>query len=152
MTHATLPQPKFNIGDEILWDTSNENVIYFRRTYLRSLIKDTRKVMGSLAKDYPDEWSATGKIHEGNKKAIRERMDVFDHPDKVEICGTNVVGSQGYDVNANQCYITGGGSWGAASCHYNVVFRKRIKGDKDIALFTRIHIHEQYVTLVEKTS
>lgn len=117
----SIPTPKFQIGQVVHFRPDP----YWRREMLRHLIRAAR----ACAEARDDE---RGKpLIAIRKQAIREKMRMFDHPDRVQICGIVPLYGHPYDRPGtslhifNACYLTPGQCHGGLVYGYLLMFMVR---------------------------
>jgi len=134
-----IKKPKFNIGDKVIYcpNKENGNKNFWRKRYLRHLIKDHRIVCTRI-----DELEKNGKLKKHTKNDIIKCMKILDNAynKPVEIIGIVAINVfNGDSVSFNQCYVNDGHCHSGTRFEYQILIRFK-KGKNTLALITGIPV------------
>jgi len=135
METKDYPQPKWKIGQKVIWEPRNTPYVYdgkdgeviiqsdfdfWCRQYLRHIVKFNRRIQ-----NYGDKRNE--KIRTHIKDRIRHSMEILRNSwgKEVEIAG--IIAIDGFNVDSeqfNQCYVAGvAGASSPVSYHYQICIR-----------------------------
>ncbi len=106
----TFPQPKFKLGDKVVYIRAKD---WWRGEYLRHLVSFWRNV----SRDEPRRDRSLGT---GGKTIIREVMRVFDQAEYFYVVGIHAEGMHVRDYVANTCYFNSG------QCHDGISYEYQL--------------------------
>jgi len=138
-----LPRPKYLVGTQIdIGPLRADDRAYYWREIVRSVIRDSRRVISSLQREgYLGEMKGK-KMLPGNKDQIRAMLDIVRYADSVEPRGMHVVGTLG-----NQCYLRNGQCHSGVYYRYFLLFRRKLKGNKVVYIHPHAVIDENAITI-----
>lgn len=142
-TGTTVPVPKFQIGQEVLFVIRDIDGNYFDDLYLRHLIKHMRSII-----DDPEMLEFTGRktniMPEHNKQMIRDQMRIYRTAKKSTVIIAGIAPEYGHNIDApafNKCYLNRGSCHSGLSYVYHMCIMHMIDG-KECAMVTSMGFPE----------
>jgi hypothetical protein len=138
-----IPKPQFTVGDRVCLIYNEGSGRFWRKRYLRHLIKHNRQAC-----------KATGPLPECIKGAIWETYHRFAEAREAEVVGV-VPGFMVYNRDSchyNACYLGGvSGASSPISYQYHLCIRWEDDEGRELALVTGIPVAEEH-NLIQRTS